>query len=78
MLEFALEEEDKADFLKEFPLLNAAPDTFTVHSTYDRKWTVELTLAYVPANYSTVSAMVSSTINALRTLEGTTQSEPAE
>jgi hypothetical protein len=78
LLEFVLEDEDKSDFLKDFPLLNAAPDTFTVHSTYDRKRTVELTLEYVPADYSTVSAMVSGTINALKTLEGAIQSAPAE
>ena len=54
VLEFALDDQDKTDFSKAFPALSAAPETVTVHSTYDRKRTVEVTLAYTPASYSTV------------------------
>ena len=37
VLEFALDDQDKTDFSKAFPALSAAPETVTVHSTYDRK-----------------------------------------
>ncbi len=73
VLEFALDDEDKTDFSEAFPALSAAPETVTVHSTYDRKRTVEVTLAYTPANYDTVGTRVKGTIGALRALEDPTQ-----
>jgi len=71
VLEFVLDEQDKAEFLREFPALSAAPETVTVHSTYDCNRTFELDLAYTPATYSTVAVRVKGTIGALETLEGT-------
>lgn len=71
VVEFVLEDRDKTDFLKEFPALSTAPTTFTVHSTYDRKRTFEIELAYTPATYSSVGGRVKGTIGALKTVEDT-------
>jgi AAA domain, putative AbiEii toxin, Type IV TA system/AAA ATPase domain len=76
VLEFALDDQDKTDFSKAFAALSAAPESVTVHSTYDKKRTVEVTLAYTPASYGTVGQRVQGTIGALKTLEDTAQ--PAE
>jgi AAA ATPase domain len=73
VLEFALEEPDKTDFLKEFPALSAAPTKVIVHSTYDKKRTLEVELAYTPPRYGSVDARIKGTIGALKTLQGTTQ-----
>lgn len=78
ILEFALEKHDMDEFLKAFPALSAAPETVTIHSTYANKRTVEVTLAYTPAKYSTVATQVKGTISALTTLEGTVQPVPPE
>jgi hypothetical protein len=78
VLEFALEEQDKTDFLKDFPALSTAPEVVTIHSTYDKKRTVDVELAYTPASYSGVDARVKGTIGALKTLEGPTQPVPPE
>jgi hypothetical protein len=78
VLEFLLQDHDKAEFLKDFPALSAAPTTVTVHSTYDRKRAIEVEIAYTPASYSTVASRVKGTIAALQTLEGTTQPTPPE
>jgi AAA domain, putative AbiEii toxin, Type IV TA system/AAA ATPase domain len=78
VLEFVLEEPDKADFLKEFPALCAAPEKVTVHSTYDKKRTLEVELAYTPPRYSSVNASVKGTIGALKALQGSAQPAPPE
>jgi hypothetical protein len=70
VLEFTLEEQDKIDFSKEFPVLSAAPETVIIHSTYDRKCSVNIELEYTPANYGTVATRIKGTIGALKTLEG--------
>jgi hypothetical protein len=74
ILEFALDDEDKTEFSKAFPALSAAPETVTVHSTYDKKRTVEVRLSYTPPNYGTVGQRVKGTIGALKTLEDSSQS----
>lgn len=78
ILEFVLEESDRADFLKEFPALNAAPEIVIIRSTYDKKRTIEVELSYTPAGYNSVAERVKSTIGALKTLEGATQPAPPE
>ena len=78
VLEFVLEAVDKKEFLKEFPVLSAAPETVTVHSTYDGKRTIDVKLAYTPPSYGTVSSHVKGTLTALKTLEGTTEPVPPE
>src|SRR5260370_2848912 len=65
ILEFVLEKGDKAAFAMEFPPLASAPETVTVHSTYDAKRTYDVKLDYTPARYSTISATVASAISAL-------------
>jgi predicted ATP-dependent endonuclease of OLD family len=76
VLEFELDEQDKNDFLKEFPALSNAPSRVKIHSTYDRKRTVEVTLAYTPSSYGEIGTRVKGTIGALTTLE-TSASQPA-
>jgi len=78
VLEFLLEDHDKKDFLQDFPAVSSAPETVTVRSTYDKKRTVEVELAYTPASYGTIGARVKGTIAALQTLEGATQPIPPE
>jgi hypothetical protein len=78
VLEFTLDEKDKAEFLAEFPALSAAPETVTVHSTYNKQWTVEIELAHTPATYSSVGTRIKGTIGALQALEGPSQPPPPE
>src|SRR5437667_4078619 len=78
VLEFALEADDKAAFLQEFPALSAAPETLIIHSTYDKKQKLEGQLAYTPASYSTIATRVKGTIAALTALEtSTSATQPA-
>jgi len=77
-LEFALEEQDCDDFIKEFPALSAAPKLVIVNSTYDKKRTVKVELAYTPTSYSAVGTRIKGTIAALQTLEGAIQPIPPE
>src|SRR5580693_7293135 len=58
VLEFALDDADQKDFAKAFPALSASPKEVTVHSTYDKKRTVDVELSYTPASYTTVAAAV--------------------
>jgi hypothetical protein len=75
VVEFVLEEQDTIDFSKEFPEIGATPTKVTVRSTYDKKRTVEVDLAYEPQRYGSVGAQVAATINTLKSLEGS--AEPA-
>lgn len=78
VLQFDLDDQDKKDFLKEFPALSAAPARFIVHSTYDRKKTVDVILAYTPSSYGEIANRVTGTIAALKTLETATPSPAPE
>jgi len=78
VLEFALNDKEKVEFVQEFPSLTAAPEAVTVRSTYDGKRAIDATLAYTPASYNTVSTQVQGTIAALKTIEGSTQPAPPE
>lgn len=69
VLEFLLDDADQMDFKKAFPALSASPKEVTVHSTYDKKRTVDVALSYTPASYTTVAAAVKGTLSALQTLE---------
>ena len=72
VLEFSLEEADKAAFLKEFKALNSAPDVVTIRATYDGKRTFDFKLSYTPAKYSSVSGIIQSIVGALNTLAAST------
>jgi len=72
VLEFSLEQPDKTAFLHEFKALQSAPDSVTVHSTYDGKRTFDVQLNYTPARYAKISATIQSIIPALATVEQST------
>lgn len=78
VLEFVLDEQDRAEFAAEFPAVSAAPKLVIVHSTYDKKRTVEVELAYTPPCYGSIGIQIKGTIGALKALEGTPEIPPPE
>lgn len=77
-LEFALEDNDRAEFSAAFTALSAAPEFVTVRSTYDGKRVIDVALAYTTVSYSTVCARIQSTIDALKTIADSAQAGEAE
>lgn len=75
VIEFSLEDRDKAEFLKAFPALSEAPGRVIVHSTFDGKRSVEAHLSYIPSSYGTIAGRITGVIAALSAFE-TSDGEP--
>lgn len=78
VLEFILDEEDKKAFLANFKTLSSAPDTITIHGTFDAKRAYKVQLAYSPAKYQTIAPTVDKALEVLSVLEQTATATEAQ